>query len=84
MSVHSVTGSGSVVLPSAATSPAANVAPRPRTVEPLVELDKVTQLPLPPRFPWLSWLSVRLDRAAAPASPYGSVLPLGARIDQRV
>ncbi|MDP1902189.1 MAG: hypothetical protein Q8K96_17335 [Rubrivivax sp.] len=85
MSVNLVTGVGRVVQPAAASRPPADPAsPQAREADPLVRVDRVTQQPLPPRFPWLSWLTAHLGPASKQPAPYGSVPPLGENIDQRV
>lgn len=84
MSVNIVTGVGRVVLPAAAASPPASDTPA-RTVEvaPLVLVDQVTREPVPPRFPWRSWLTARLEPVSRQPSPYASTPPLGENLDQR-
>ncbi len=49
-----------------------------------VELDQVTQLPVPPRFPWLSRLSQTLERAAPQKPAFASAPVLGDNLDRQV
>jgi len=46
-----------------------------------VEIDEMTNLPKPPRFPWLSRLSAQLEPAAKQKPAFPSAPPLGENID---
>ena len=51
---------------------------------PLVEIDQVTHLPVPPRFPWLSRLSAQLEPVAKQKPTFPSTPALGENLDQAV
>jgi hypothetical protein len=57
-----------------ATETAAPAAP--------VEIDEVTQQPLPPRFPWLSRLALQLEAAAKQRSTFPPAPVLGDNLDK--
>lgn len=85
MSVNIVNGVGRVVQPTAASRPPAALASeRASQAQPPVEVDTITQQPVPPRFPWLSWVTARLEPASRQPVPYASAPPLGENVDQRV
>ena len=46
-----------------------------------VEIDETTNLPKPPRFPWLSRLSAQLEPSAKQKPAFPSAPPLGENID---
>jgi len=48
------------------------------------EIDAVTQLPIPPRFPWLSRLAAQLEPAAKQKPPFPSAPQIGENLDQAV
>jgi hypothetical protein len=48
-----------------------------------VRVDAVTKQPLPPRYPWLSRLARELEPVSKQPLPYGSVPPLGEKVDQQ-
>jgi hypothetical protein len=50
----------------------------------LVEIDQVTHLPVPPRFPWLSRLSAQLEPVAKQKPTFPSTPSLGENLDQAV
>jgi hypothetical protein len=82
MSVSNVTGVGRVVLPTTAgRTPEPTVSSDEATS--LVQRDEVTNLPIPPRFPWLSRLQRELEPASKQPSPYGSVPILGEKLDKQ-
>ena len=86
MSVNQVNGVGRVVPPATASRPtdASNATGPPAGGErSLVQLDEETQLPIPPRFPWLSRLARELEPASRQPSPYGSVPILGEQLDRQ-
>jgi len=49
-----------------------------------VETDPVTNMPLPPRFPWLSRLSAQLESVAKQKPLFASAPLLGDNLDQAV
>jgi hypothetical protein len=51
---------------------------------PLVEIDQVTHLPVPPRFPWLSRLATQLEPVAKQKPTFPSAPQLGDNLDQAV
>jgi hypothetical protein len=51
---------------------------------PAVEIDQVTHLPVPPRFPWLSRLSTQLEPVAKQKPTFPSAPQLGEKLDQAV
>ena len=58
---------------------------RPGTAVAVVpEIDAVTQLPIPPRFPWLSRLAAQLEPAAKQKPPFPSAPQIGENLDQAV
>ena len=85
MGIPGITGSGRV-----ATSSADTPAPNPgtalalRSAVPAVEIDAVTQQPLPPRFPWLSRLSQQLEHAARQKPAFAPAPVLGDNVDRSV
>jgi hypothetical protein len=83
MAIPSITGVGRVSVTNAETpSTAAVVA---RQAQPLpVEIDEVTQQPLPPRFPWLSRLSHQLESASGQRPAFPPAPMLGDHVDQQV
>jgi hypothetical protein len=88
MSVNPVTGVGLVVQPAASGRPpiestATSPSRSSRRADALVRVDKLTQQPIPPRFPWLSRLARELEPASRQPVPYPSVPPLGENVDQR-
>lgn len=83
MSIPGITGIGRV-----ATSTADAHAPDPgtplaqRSAVPAIEIDEVTQQPLPPRFPWLSRLSQQLAAAAGQRPAFAPAPVLGDNVDR--
>lgn len=83
MSVNLVNGVGLVVQTAAASRPPVESAAQSnRQADALVRIDKLTQQPIPPRFPWLSQLARELEPASRQAVPYASVPPLGENVDR--
>lgn len=60
----------------------ASVKPRASDAYSLVEIDSATNLPKPPRYPWLSRLATELEPAAKQKPPFPSTPQLGEHIDQ--
>lgn len=60
----------------------ATLAVRAGSGVPQVEIDAVTNLPKPPRFPWLSRLSAQLEPSAKQKPPFPSAPPLGEHLDR--
>ncbi len=58
------------------------VAARKLAAEVPVEIDEVTQQPLPPRFPWLSRLALQLEAASKQRSAFSPAPVLGDNIDK--
>lgn len=83
MSVNNVNGVGRVVLPTAASRSPDASAPRASEAGTTVPVDETTQLPVPPRFPWLSRLARELEPASKQPSPYGSMPILGEKLDKQ-
>jgi hypothetical protein len=81
MAIPSITGVGRVSTTSADTSSTTGTAARLAQV-PAVEIDEVTQQPLPPRFPWLSRLQHELEAAARQRPAFPSAPLLGDHVDQ--
>ena len=70
--------------PSTAYLPATAIAARQGAFAPAVEVDQVTQLPVPPRFPWLSRLSQQLEPVAKQKTAFPSAPILGDNVDRAV
>jgi hypothetical protein len=84
MSVSNVVGVGRVVLPTTSASrPSEAPAPRESEAHSLVQLDEVTNQPIPPRYPWLSRLARELEPASKQPSPYGNLPILGEKLDKQ-
>ena len=81
MSISSINGTARI---SAATpeSPGAATSARQVTAVPDEQIDQLTQQPLPPRFPWLSRLSMQLESASQQRASFTPPPPLGDHIDQ--
>ncbi len=81
MAIPSITGVGRVSATSADLSSSTGTAARqPQTMP--VELDQLTQQPLPPRFPWLSRLSHELEAAARQRPAFPPAPMLGDHVDR--
>ena len=81
----SVSGVGRVVpsQPAEAQPPSADATlVRAGNSLPPVEIDDATNLPKPPRFPWLSRLTAELEPAATQKAPFRSASQLGELLDQ--
>ncbi|MBS0447537.1 MAG: hypothetical protein JSR59_16470 [Proteobacteria bacterium] len=48
------------------------------------QVDKSTGQPVALRFPWLSRLTMQLEKASNRPSPYGATQPLGENIDKKI
>ena len=81
MSIASIHGVGRVSTSGAGT-PAPAVAGRSGTALSEIEIDALTQRPVPPRFPWLSRLSLQLEAAAKQRPAFPPAPVLGDRLDQ--
>ena len=83
----SVSGVGRVSSQPAETPAPATVSTTParasNTVS-LVEIDTATNLPKPPRFPWLSRLAAQLEPVARQKPTFASAPQLGENLDQAV
>ncbi|KQW40425.1 hypothetical protein [Rhizobacter sp. Root404] len=83
MAIPSITGVGRVSVTSADTPSTTSAAARPPQALP-VEIDEITQQPLPPRFPWLSRLSHQLESASGQRPAFSPAPLLGDHVDQQV
>jgi hypothetical protein len=83
ISVHGVTRVSSLTAETHASS-SDTTAVRPSNSAPLVEIDEVTHLPVPPRFPWLSRLTTQLEPVAKQKPSFASAPQLGDNLDQAV
>jgi hypothetical protein len=81
MTIPSIKSAGPVV-PATSDTPAAPTPARQAGLAPLVEIDERTQLPVPPRFPWLSRLSQQLESAAPQRPAFPSAPVLGDHLDR--
>ena len=81
---NSVTGAGRVSSATAeAHAPATStIAARTGASVSLVEIDQATQLPVPPRFPWLSRLAATLEPAAKQKPAFPTQPSLGNNLDR--
>lgn len=76
--------STSRIAPVTSDTPASTAPVRQSQAVPEVEIDEVTQLPVPPRFPWLSRLSQQLEHAARQKPAFAPAPILGDNIDRSV
>lgn len=90
MSVHIVTGVRSAMPPTAATRPSADasaarhdLASPASPASPAARADAPAQPEAPPRFPWLSRLTARLEPVSRQPSPYGTAPLLGEHVDRQ-
>lgn len=84
MNVNGASGVPRIAPPVTPVQPA-DVQPRePRASDTLIQIDSKTQLPVLPRFPWLSRLSAQLSEASGQPAPFGKNPDLGDRVDERV
>ena len=72
------------IAPTIADPPTAAPAVRPITVATAVEIDRITQLPIALRFPWLSRLSQQLEPVAKQKPAFPSAPILGDNVDRSV
>jgi hypothetical protein len=84
ISVHGVSRVSSQ--PAETHAPAADTSSATRAAgsTSLVEIDEATNLPKPPRFPWLSRLASQLEPAAKQKPTFPSAPQLGENLDQAV
>lgn len=78
----SITGAGRVTSATAEPHPPAASTVTARASVSLVVIDQATQLPVPPRFPWLSRLAAALEPAAKQKPPFATQPMLGDHLDQ--
>ena len=83
ISVHGVTRVSSQPAETHPSSTDTSAA-RANNSVPLVEIDQVTHLPVPPRFPWLSRLTTQLEPVAKQKPTFPSAPQLGDNLDQAV
>jgi hypothetical protein len=81
MTIPSINGPGRVSTATADT-PASTTAARQTPAAPVVEIDEQTQLPVPPRFPWLSRLSLQLESASGKRPSFPAAPVLGDHVDR--
>ena len=81
MTIPSINGPGRVSTATADT-PASTTAARQTPAVPVVEIDEQTQLPVPPRFPWLSRLSQQLESASGKRPSFPAAPVLGDHVDR--
>lgn len=87
ISVHAVariSSQAAETYPSSTDTAAAIATATANSSVPLVEIDQVTHLPVPPRFPWLSRLSAQLEPVAKQKPTFPTTPPLGENLDQAV
>jgi len=86
MSIPSISGVGRVATATtdtpASATPSATTTARPGTPVPAVTIDELTQQPVPPRFPWLSRLSLELESAAKRRPAFAPAPMLGDHVDK--
>ena len=80
----SITGLTAVtrVAPTTANTPTETARPQQPSAAPAVKIDAVTQLPAPPRFPWLTRLSLQLEHAARQKAAFAPAPILGDNVDR--
>ena len=85
MSIPGITATPRVA-PTIADTPTATTPARQGSAIPeaQIELDQVTQQPMPPRFPWLSRLSQQLEHAARQKPAFAPAPILGDNVDRSV
>jgi hypothetical protein len=83
MSIPGITATTRIA-PTIADTPTATTPVRQSGAVPEVEIDQVTQLPVPPRFPWLSRLSQQLEHAARQKPAFPPAPVLGDNLDRQV
>jgi len=83
MSIPGITATTRIA-PTVADTPTATAAVRQISSLPEVEIDQVTQQPVPPRFPWLSRLSQQLEHAAKQKPAFAPAPVLGDNVDRSV
>ena len=81
MTIPSINGPGRVST-GTADSPASAPTSRSTGAAPVVEIDAQTQLPVPPRFPWLSRLSQQLETASGKRASFPAAPVLGDHVDR--
>ena len=84
MSINGINGPANVARTelSNTDTPASGMAAAAGKSGSAAEVDKVTQKPLPTRFPWLSRLSHELEAASKQRSPFDSAPVLGDNLDK--
>lgn len=86
MSIPNITGTAAISATASvagASTPAVEAVSSPRaTASHDVEIDRLTQQPVPPRFPWLSRLSQQLESASGQRQPFDPAPVLGDHIDR--
>jgi len=84
MSINGINGPSNVarVAPTNTDTAASGQAATTGKKSPAVQVDEVTNQPLPPRFPWLSRLSHQLETASRQRAPFASAPVLGDNLDK--
>ncbi len=85
MNLSSVPSSGPLT-PTVSTTAASGVNSTERSLQEkpnaVPPVDPVTNMPLPPRFPWLSRLAMELEKSSTQPSPYGTPANLGNSVNK--
>ena len=81
MSVSSIGGLARISTATPESQSSATSA-RDTSAVPDGQIDQLTQQPLPPRFPWLSRLSMQLESASKQRASFTPSPPLGDHVDQ--
>ena len=81
MSISAITPAGRVSA-STAETPTPLAPGRSVVAVPAEQLDSATNLPRPPRFPWLSRLSMHLEAAANQRAAFAPAPVLGDNVDK--
>ena len=83
MGLSSISGVGRASPSTADTPSSAPTTPRPAGHDAAApKIDEATQQPLPPRFPWLSRLTLQLESAAKQKHAFAPAQPLGDHLDR--
>jgi hypothetical protein len=82
ISVNAATRVSPVAIDTSASATSADATPRGASGDAEVEIDPATQMPVPPRFPWLSRLASQLEPVARQKPPFASAPLLGDHLDR--
>ena len=80
----SITGLAAVtrVAPTTASAATGTALPQQTRAAPAIEIDAVTQQPAPPRFPWITRLSLQLEHAARQKAAFAPAPVLGDNVNR--